>query len=65
MQISKMEITMKTTLLLIVVLLVCGCEHKIQTSSIGSDVIVTNGAAWVHHWNHQDTYDFISNTIPQ
>lgn len=56
---------MKTTILVIVVLLVCGCGRRINTTSTGSEVVVTNGAAWVHTWNYADTFDFISNTIPQ
>jgi hypothetical protein len=57
---------MKTILLIVLAALLCGCDRKIiQSTSSGTETIVTNGAAWTHTWNYADSYYFISNTIPQ
>jgi len=60
---------MKTTILLLTMLglLACGCSRglRVDSTSIGADIVITNGAAWEHTWNYADSYDFISNTIPQ
>lgn len=56
-------------IILIVPLLLCGCEpikpQTIITSTGTNQVVVTNGAIYLHSWSHTDTYDFVSNAIPQ
>lgn len=44
--------------------LLCGCE-RIDTSSTGSDVVITNGVVYKHSWSHRDWYVALSNTVPQ
>jgi len=57
---------MKTLLAILACGLLCGCEPTaVQTMSSGSDIVTTNGAVWVHTWQHNDRYTLISNTPPQ
>ncbi len=51
--------------LLFVLLLLSGCSNQTNVTSTGNEIVLTNGAAFEHTWNHSDRFTFISNTVPQ